>query len=163
MSVIRLSCIGICPDGSWTKRGSYCYLAECTQRNAEQARESCASYDATLVSVHDLDEHLFITELGESAKCSSDLFHIGLRANSESLKWVWDDGTPSDYFKWDVSEPSGLTKSCALISTSLDGCWGNCLCDRSLGYICKRCDAIFDVLTLDQTLFTLTGNVIIET
>ncbi|ELT87373.1 hypothetical protein CAPTEDRAFT_124334 [Capitella teleta] len=138
-AVNRLPCIGICPDGSWTKRGSYCYLAECTQRNAEEARERCASLDATLVSVHDIGEHLFIQQLGISAKaaigseCSTNLFHID---------WVWDDGTPSDYFKWGSSEPDGLTEYCAMINTDAGGGWGDCNCGRIQGYICKRCEYI---------------------
>ncbi|ELT96669.1 hypothetical protein CAPTEDRAFT_144191, partial [Capitella teleta] len=136
-----------CPDGSWTKRGSYCYLAECTPRNAEQARERCASYDATLVSVHDLDEHLFIQELCRSANATFGytcdvLFYLGLSTNDQGLTWVWDDGTPSDYFKWGGTEPNGMFEFCTAVNVMPGKGWGDVVCGREEGYICKRCEYI---------------------
>ncbi|ELU10370.1 hypothetical protein CAPTEDRAFT_69649, partial [Capitella teleta] len=129
---------GTCPDGSWTKRGSYCYLAECTPRNAEQARERCASYNATLASVHDLDEHLFIDQLCKIAsttygKTCDNMFYLGLTTNDQGQTWVWD------YYNWDVVEPDSLTlEYCAVLNVVPNKGWANIRCNREEAFICKK-------------------------
>lgn len=81
-------CTGMCPGEAWVKRGSFCYLVSCDVGNMQYARAQCASYEATLTSVHDMNEGLFIdwlvrNEAGvDSTTCNAGHMYIGLSTNN---------------------------------------------------------------------------------
>ncbi|ELU01349.1 hypothetical protein CAPTEDRAFT_68167, partial [Capitella teleta] len=123
-----------CPGEAWVKRGSFCYLVSCDVGNMQYARAQCASYEATLTSVHDMNEGLFIdwlvrNEAGvDSTTCNAGHMYIG-------LTWEWDDGSAYDYSGWEAPEPTlpETMQQCAIITGAS---WINVPCHSEAGYVC---------------------------
>ncbi|ELU04350.1 hypothetical protein CAPTEDRAFT_193520 [Capitella teleta] len=133
---------GLCRDETWVKRGSFCYIAECNAGSAGFARQKCSSYGATLVSIHDLHENLFIGWLGRSAmdasrfRCGiSGLMYIGLGTSNNGTTWQWDDGTAFDYVIGEAERAASVM--CVALNITGEA-WKSIECDEhAAGFICK--------------------------
>lgn len=80
-----------CPSEVWVKRGSHCHLASCNTGDMQHAREQCSSFGATVASVHDVNEELFIEWLAMSEQSIDGIscgvngsMYLGLTSNGIS-------------------------------------------------------------------------------
>jgi len=53
--------------------------------------------------------------------------------------WVWKDGSPADYFKWEEGEPNGEIGSEECVEMyPWSGTWNDINCYEDKGFICKK-------------------------
>ncbi|TNN57916.1 Macrophage mannose receptor 1 [Liparis tanakae] len=88
---------------------------------------------ATLVSIEDPQESLFIEHNLNILQDSAKSFWIGLYKTSEG-EWMWIDNSAVDYVNWKTGMPE--SDSCVDISSD-SGLWNTHLCTRHKSYICK--------------------------
>lgn len=89
-----------CPKG-WTSfkypnHEEYCYKLVEESHWFTWHQENCLKMNATLVSIHSLDENDFVAALSKPYYS-----WIGLSRSSDDSKWKYEDGTPLDFTHWD--------------------------------------------------------------
>ncbi|KAG8179319.1 hypothetical protein JTE90_021987 [Oedothorax gibbosus] len=148
---------GNCEKG-WYGLGNQCYKTfgeRWSQRlNWGEAKESCESIDASLVSIHSKEEQEFITDM--LLDIGSDAW-IGLLSLNRGTTYEWSDDTSLNYANWDVNEPahsvdmdediyfgmspSVSTNTCIKLSTDVEGIigkWRDVACSFRNAYICQK-------------------------
>uniref|UniRef100_A0A803V281 MRC1 protein n=1 Tax=Ficedula albicollis TaxID=59894 RepID=A0A803V281_FICAL len=125
-----------CTDGWWPYAG-HCYNIHRDPKTWEDALSSCKKQDGDLASIHNIAEYSFlVSQLGY--KATEELW-LGLNDLKAHLYFEWSDGTPVTFTAWQRSQPSytsGL-EDCVSVKGQ-DGYWATNVCNKQLGYICKR-------------------------
>ncbi|ELT87725.1 hypothetical protein CAPTEDRAFT_78188, partial [Capitella teleta] len=131
-----------CPSEVWVKRGSHCHLASCNTGDMQHAREQCSSFGATVASVHDVNEELFVEWLAMSEQSIDGIscgvngsMYLGLTSNG--IGWVWDDDSTFDFNNWGTGEPSDDSDSRCVVLVTPEKVWNDVPCNITAGYICK--------------------------
>ncbi|KAJ8282372.1 hypothetical protein COCON_G00048910 [Conger conger] len=124
----------------WTNSSSgYCY-----QHNNQlavpwqQARASCASQGADLLSITSREE----LDLVFNADGPSQMW-IGLNQLDMTQGWLWSDGSPLAFVNWKegMMSASILKESdCAVMTTG--GFWEKTACSKKLPFICKKASTL---------------------
>ncbi|XP_053915277.1 macrophage mannose receptor 1 isoform X1 [Cuculus canorus] len=126
-----------CPGG-WLPYIDHCYKIFRENKAWEEALTSCQKEGSQLASIQSLEEHSFmVSQLGYK---STDKLWIGLNDRRVQMYFEWSDGTPVTYTKWHLGEPSTTNnrpEDCVLIKGP-DGYWADHVCEKKVGYICKR-------------------------
>uniref|UniRef100_A0A8C4UHR9 Macrophage mannose receptor 1 n=1 Tax=Falco tinnunculus TaxID=100819 RepID=A0A8C4UHR9_FALTI len=126
-----------CPEG-WLPYGEHCFMIHRDPRVWGEALTSCNESSGNLASIHNPEEHGFIlSQLGYKAV---DELWIGLNDLNIQMYFEWSDGTPVTYTKWLPGEPTHAIngqEDCVIMAGE-DGYWADSVCDRKLGYICRR-------------------------
>ncbi|KAM9450976.1 lymphocyte antigen 75-like [Clarias gariepinus] len=99
------------------------------------AREDCLSRGADLISIHNVEEELFI------ATYTKDKTQwIGLTQEPMSGGYHWSDGTPVAHTNWGDGEPNdhGGRESCVELATTKNGTsyWNDLNCDAQQDWVC---------------------------
>ncbi|KAF2983566.1 hypothetical protein EK904_005759 [Melospiza melodia maxima] len=83
------------------------------------------------------EDHLF--GFCPAARAVDELW-IGLNDLKIQMYFEWSDGTPVTYTKWLPGEPTHEVtgQEDCVIMAGKDGYWADSVCDRKLGYICRR-------------------------
>ncbi|XP_026505209.1 macrophage mannose receptor 1-like [Terrapene carolina triunguis] len=125
-----------CPDG-WLPYAGHCYMIHREPKVWKEALTSCKKQDGNLASMHNIAENSFIvSQLGY--KPTEDLW-IGLNALKIQMYFEWSDGTPVTYIKWLRGQPSyAKRQEDCVVMKGQDGYWAANVCEKKLGYICKR-------------------------
>ncbi|NXC39026.1 MRC1 protein, partial [Penelope pileata] len=126
-----------CPEG-WLPYAGHCYVIHREPRAWREALASCNESNGNLASIHNPEEHGFIlSQLGYKAM---DEMWIGLNDFNTQMYFEWSDGTPVTYTKWLPGEPTHAIngQEDCVVMTGEDGYWADSVCDRKLGYICRR-------------------------
>ncbi|NXJ98839.1 MRC1 protein, partial [Corythaixoides concolor] len=125
-----------CPDGWWPYAG-HCYSIQREPKIWKDALTSCKRQDGDLASVHNIAEYSFlVSQLGY--KPTEELW-LGLNDLKAHFYFEWSDGTPVTFTKWQRRHPTftnGL-EDCVVMKGQ-DGYWATDVCDKQLGYICKK-------------------------
>ncbi|NWH57209.1 MRC1 protein, partial [Geococcyx californianus] len=125
-----------CTDGWWPYAG-HCYSIQREPKLWKDALTSCKEQDGDLASVHNIAEHSFVlSQLGY--KPTEELW-LGLNALKTHFYFEWSDKTPVMFTKWQRRHPtytSGLEH--CVVMKGQDGYWATEVCDKQLGYICKK-------------------------
>ncbi|XP_074013155.1 macrophage mannose receptor 1-like [Numenius arquata] len=125
-----------CTDGWWPYAG-HCYSIQRERKIWKDALTSCKKQDGDLASVHNIVEHSFlVSQLGY--KPTEELW-LGLNDLKTHFYFEWSDGTPVTFTKWKRNHPTytnGL-EDCVVMKGQ-DGYWATDVCDKQLGYICKK-------------------------
>ncbi|NXA27781.1 MRC1 protein, partial [Ibidorhyncha struthersii] len=125
-----------CTDGWWPYAG-HCYSIRRERKIWKDALTSCKKQDGDLASVHNIAEHSFlVSQLGY--KPTEELW-LGLNDLKAHFYFEWSDGTPVTFTKWQRRHPTytnGL-ENCVVMKGQ-DGYWAIDVCDKQLGYICKK-------------------------
>ncbi|XP_042352881.1 macrophage mannose receptor 1-like isoform X2 [Plectropomus leopardus] len=135
---------GYCPvtsrDG-WTTHpttGAYYQLNTQAALTWPQAEASCKQQGASLLSITDPHEQVYITAL--LGKEGNKLW-TGLFLDPEH-GWKWSNGRPYRYLKWDSGHPtSNPGQNCAVVDPAVKYSWQSSLCSKKLGYICYSKEA----------------------
>ncbi|CAM4596076.1 unnamed protein product, partial [Lepidochelys kempii] len=125
-----------CPDG-WLPYSGHCYMIHREPKVWKEALTSCKTQDGNLASMHNIAENSFIISQLDY-KPTEELW-IGLNARKIQMYFEWSDGTPVTYIKWLCGQPdyANRQEDCVVMKGQ-DGYWAANLCERKLGYICKR-------------------------
>ncbi|NXM58444.1 MRC1 protein, partial [Illadopsis cleaveri] len=125
-----------CTDGWWPYAG-HCYSIHRDPKAWEDALSSCKKQDGDLASIHNIAEYSFlVSQLGY--KPTEELW-LGLNDLKAHSYFEWSDGTPVTFTKWQRRHPThtnGL-EDCVAVKGQ-DGYWANDVCNKQLGYICKK-------------------------
>ncbi|XP_071591214.1 macrophage mannose receptor 1-like isoform X2 [Heliangelus exortis] len=125
-----------CTDG-WLPYAGHCYSLQRELKKWKDALSSCKQQDGDLASVHNIAEFSFlVSQLGY--KPTEELW-LGLNDLKSHFYFEWSDGTPVTFTKWQRRHPtytSGL-EDCVVMKGQ-DGYWATDVCDKHLGYICKK-------------------------
>ncbi|NXL63118.1 MRC1 protein, partial [Chordeiles acutipennis] len=125
-----------CTDGWWPYAG-HCYSIQRDRKIWKDALTSCKKQDGDLASVHNIAEYSFlVSQLGY--KPIEELW-LGLNDLKAHFYFEWSDGTPVTFTKWQRRHPTyrnGL-EDCVVMKGQ-DGYWATDVCDKELGYICKK-------------------------
>ncbi|XP_034428557.1 macrophage mannose receptor 1 isoform X2 [Hippoglossus hippoglossus] len=130
---------GSCPEPksrrTWIPFKGHCYAFLSAQvDNWAHASVDCLKMGASLVSVQDPQEGLFIQQNLEMLQDGAKTFWIGLFKTHEG-EWQWIDDSVLDYTNWN----SGMPKSDSCVDIHSDtGLWSTNSCGRYRSYICKR-------------------------
>ncbi|XP_044862469.1 macrophage mannose receptor 1-like [Mauremys mutica] len=126
-----------CPDG-WMSYAGHCYMIHREPKIWKEALTFCRKEDGDLASIRNVEEHNFIvSQIGFKP---TDELWIGLNDFKVQMFFEWSDGTPVTYTKWQRGEPTRTNnrqEDCVAVKGQ-DGYWADHLCEKKVGYICKR-------------------------
>ncbi|NXN54657.1 MRC1 protein, partial [Rynchops niger] len=125
-----------CTDGWWPYAG-HCYSIQRERKIWKDALTSCKRQDGDLASVHNIAEHSFlVSQLGYEP---TEELWLGLNDLKAHFYFEWSDGTPVTFTKWQRRHPTYTNggEDCVVMKGQ-DGYWATDVCDKQLGYICKK-------------------------
>ncbi|XP_032872926.1 CD209 antigen-like protein C [Amblyraja radiata] len=122
-----------CPE-QWTKFKQSCYLFSSSSKSWEVARRTCASADAHLVVINNVEEQGFIM------KTTIVRRWIGLSDSASEGDWRWVDGTDykSSVKFWNEGEPNNAKNAEHCGEMFGDGRWNDQPCDNNQKWICEK-------------------------
>ncbi|KAM7369802.1 hypothetical protein PAMP_011093 [Pampus punctatissimus] len=129
---------GNCPEPkkkrTWIPFRGHCYsfLGSVTD-NWAQATVECLKIGASLASIQDPHEGLFIQQNLELLHDEARSFWIGMYKTHEGV-WMWVDNSVVDYTNWKAGMPN--SDICVDIQSD-SGRWGTSSCNKYKSYICK--------------------------
>lgn len=132
ISVLRSTC----PIG-WSRRGDSCYNLYEERKTWFEARHHCLDAGAELISIHGSKKSTLLSQLMEQ-KSGQD-YWIGLNDLNEEGKFVWSDGSRTDFTQWHENEPNNYNQfeHCAEVKSGDDKTWNDANCYLRRGFICK--------------------------
>uniref|UniRef100_A0A3P9KK49 Macrophage mannose receptor 1 n=1 Tax=Oryzias latipes TaxID=8090 RepID=A0A3P9KK49_ORYLA len=129
---------GSCPESkkqrNWIPFRGHCYsFRSSVVDNWAFASVECIKMGASLVSIQDPAEAMFIQKNLELLEDGAKTFWIGLYKSHDD-EWMWIDKSVVDYTNW----KSGMPKSESCVDIHSDsGQWSTTSCNRYKSYICK--------------------------
>uniref|UniRef100_A0A8D0LBA3 Phospholipase A2 receptor 1 n=1 Tax=Sphenodon punctatus TaxID=8508 RepID=A0A8D0LBA3_SPHPU len=105
-----------------------------------KARVACQMQGADLLSLTDMTEQKYISDLSERLNTKGILLWIGLNQLDEAAGWQWSDGAPLALVNWrSNSTDRSLGKhQCGVLNSKLQHDWQSYECESGLPYICKK-------------------------
>lgn len=127
-----------CPE-NWTPFDGACYRVYNTPEKWEKAEDSCQRHENShLVSIHSLEEHIFVRDLYEASPHSLRKgFWIGLKTQEQWDSQVWTDGTEVTFRNF---KNTPVVDKCMRIrpETSDNVKWNfKKSCKKTLHFVCK--------------------------
>ncbi|XP_061614123.1 macrophage mannose receptor 1 isoform X1 [Phyllopteryx taeniolatus] len=129
---------GNCPElkkkTTWIPFRGHCYsFLSSFVDNWAHASVECLKMGASLASIEDPQESLFIQQNLELLQDGAKNFWIGLYKTHNS-QWAWIDNSAVDYTNWVVGMPA--TDSCVEVHSE-SGKWRPTNCNKYRSFICK--------------------------
>jgi hypothetical protein len=119
----------------WLDYGDSRYLACQDDDDWTAANNDCIGWGYHLATVNNAGENNFLSDTLYDDWENS--WWIGLSDATQTNTWVWADGDPSSYRRWDSNEPNNPnTEDCAEILEG-DRTWNNLRCDWTRPYVCE--------------------------
>ena len=141
------SLVRICSDAStlcaagWTPHNSRCYKRSDATATFGEAQAACSRDDATLASVHSIQENAFLVDLQSSRGSEVARTWLGADKADGSAAFGWLDNTHFGFVDWASSEPAEADR-CAYLDHAQDGMWvgeGDCGSGgTTASYVCKQ-------------------------
>ncbi|XP_049605767.1 macrophage mannose receptor 1 [Syngnathus scovelli] len=130
---------GNCPESkkqiTWVPFRGHCYtFFSSLKDNWAHASVECLRMGASLASIEDPQESLFIQQNLDVLQDSAKSFWIGLYKTHDS-QWAWIDNSAVDYTNWKPGMPASESTCVEVFSDS--GKWKTTSCSRYRSYICK--------------------------
>ncbi|XP_014701062.2 killer cell lectin-like receptor 5 isoform X1 [Equus asinus] len=126
-------------DNRWSCCGVNCYYFTTKKENWRGCKQTCESYNLSLLKIDDEDELAFV-----QPQTYRDSYWIGLSYNAKESKWKWiDNGTFSGTNLKIISLHSGI-KGCAFLTatkiTAID-CVNEykCICEKRIDSVLTAC------------------------
>ena len=64
---------------------------------------------------------------------------IGANDRRREGRWIWSDGCPLSYRRWNRKEPNNSgNEDCGHLITNRNGLWNDIKCHTRMGFVCKR-------------------------
>ncbi|WP_155798394.1 CotH kinase family protein [Sorangium cellulosum] len=103
----------------------------------EDAERDCTAQDGHLVSIHDMETQDLVFSAASDLQQGD--WWIGLTDAESEGDFVWTDGTPLDYERWNGGEPNdaGGGEHCVELADGASGRWNDMPCDTELPYVCR--------------------------
>ncbi|XP_033124328.1 uncharacterized protein LOC117122741 [Anneissia japonica] len=122
-----------------TNYNGYCYMASRVELSWHDARKYCNKRNATLSSVNDFEEALWLVEL---MKRRTDYWTAVNDINEESV-YRGNNNVQIEYLKWASDQPDdkgidGNGSDCVIFLTKLDGEMDDIECHRQHAWLCER-------------------------
>ncbi|KAL3045157.1 hypothetical protein OYC64_013420 [Pagothenia borchgrevinki] len=125
-----------CPS-SWSSYNSRCYKYMSETTTWARAEIHCVSQGGHLVSIHSTEEDNFVTFLVRSSNTNVHETWIGLNDIGEEGRWVWSDGSATNFFVWQGGEPTGVGEECVHNNfKGLGGDWNDYQCSAPRSSVC---------------------------
>ncbi|KAL2087722.1 hypothetical protein ACEWY4_016550 [Coilia grayii] len=131
ISAIRGNCESPCPTG-WVYFHCNCYYLSSLEKTWVEARETCRSTEADLVTINSREEQVFINKLNKSS-------WIGLQRAENG--WEWVDNTVLSNESWRLLQPDNNTENCVMSIPDLSNstfAWQGTRCDSNLSFYCEK-------------------------
>lgn len=126
-----------CPN-HWVPYSGNCYYLDRSKMMWKDALSACHKEGGDLASISNIEEQSFI--ISQMGYLPTDVLWIGLNDQRNQMLFEWSDRSPVTFTNWLSDEPSHSTniqEDCVLIRGK-DGKWGDHMCERTFGYICKK-------------------------
>ncbi|XP_068091673.1 macrophage mannose receptor 1-like isoform X1 [Hyperolius riggenbachi] len=124
-----------CSKG-WRRHGFYCYLIGETLSTFSEAKTTCISNAAILMSVEDRFEQAFLTSL--IGLRPEKYFWIGLSNVKERGTFRWTTNETVLFTHWNTNMP-GRHQGCVVMRTGIKGgFWDVINCDVKAKFVCKK-------------------------
>ena len=101
----------------------------------DEARQTCLSNNADLVSIHSKEERKYFWNLA-----GRNTFWTGGNDINTEGSWTWSDGTPWKYTAWFYGQPDNANNNqdCLTLATFARGLFDDANCQKDkLPFICK--------------------------
>ncbi|XP_040909696.1 C-type mannose receptor 2-like [Toxotes jaculatrix] len=128
---------GNCPV-SWVSFNNRCYKYFNTRMTWADAEHHCVTQKANLVSVHSLDEQIFIKFLVMNFESAGTNIWLGLSDIHKEGRWMWSDGSAVNFVFWSTGEPNdaGGDEDCVHHIVGTDLKWNDITCSQTLSFVC---------------------------
>ncbi|XP_048853080.1 ladderlectin-like isoform X1 [Brienomyrus brachyistius] len=124
-----------CPGG-WHQYHSRCFYFEGQPKSWVDAQNNCIHLKGTLASIHSFEEYQFVQRVTGSHFPRA---WIGAFDAVKVGTWLWIDGTPFDFTKWNPGEPNNPgVEDCAEINYGAEKGWNNLRCMTLLPSVCAK-------------------------
>ncbi|XP_071126788.1 uncharacterized protein [Mytilus edulis] len=137
---------GQCPGPGWISYGPKCYrFYYKTSVSYLDATLNCSRQQASMVSLHSMDQNNFLISTLKSYTVQSEGLWLGFH-KSTSAGFQWYDKSTPQFINWDQGQPSGKTQrgnqeNCVEIR-SWNGKWNDVDCSQTRGYICEKMQVV---------------------
>ncbi|KGL81862.1 Secretory phospholipase A2 receptor, partial [Tinamus guttatus] len=105
-----------------------------------EARAVCQMQGGDLLSILDVEEQNYISDLSRQLNATDVVLWTGLNELEEDAGWQWSDGAPLVFVNWraNISDAAFSEKHCAVINSKLKYSWQSYLCESGLPFVCKK-------------------------
>ncbi|XP_061469373.1 CD209 antigen-like protein C [Rhineura floridana] len=118
---------------SWHQFQGSCYYFSDNEKQWEDARTWCSTYNSHLVIINSKTEQDFVVK-------RIKLTSVWLGANDIQMEgnWHWIDGSPLGQRFWKPGEPNnvGGHEDCAVLHR--EGNWNDIACNREVHFVCEK-------------------------
>ncbi|XP_065837701.1 uncharacterized protein [Oscarella lobularis] len=128
---------GSCPSGYSVFKNRRCYKYFSTSVTWSKARQQCLTDGGDLVSIANQEEYTYVQNLYSSGEIWLGLNDIAWESN-----FVWSDGSPVTFTKWDSTEPndagSWSGEDCAhTLGPYRSSLWNDLSCSKLKKFVCQ--------------------------
>ena len=114
----------------WVLFKSSCYIGNLYSNTWTDARQSCESQGASLVTVTSQEENAFLSD----AK-----FESWIGAHQQNGQWVWTDGTEMSFTNWQTKVNTKFAQgNCAMMQRYHGGKWSKRNCSTRAEFFCEK-------------------------
>ncbi|XP_025758260.1 ladderlectin-like [Oreochromis niloticus] len=129
---------GNCPP-FWWSFSSRCYKYVATPMSWSDAEFHCLSQGANLVSIHNMEEEIFVRSLIEIFDHAQRATWIGLSDIHREGRWMWSDGSVARFFNWKTGEPNNDgEENCVTNNYHTVKKWNDWPCSSSFASVCVK-------------------------
>ncbi|XP_053490898.1 lymphocyte antigen 75 [Ictalurus furcatus] len=126
-------------ESGWFPLQGYCYNLYGTlmteRKQYADAQEVCVKNGAQLASIHSVEDmHMLTTHF--TGKTLNPW--IGLKAESNSELFMWEDGTNVSFTYWARNQPIILNTTSCVVLSDLIHTWSVDSCSASKSFLCKK-------------------------
>ncbi|XP_038667996.1 lectin-like isoform X2 [Scyliorhinus canicula] len=129
----------LCPDGVISFGRCYTFVSE--EKDWLKAEAYCQNMvpGGHLASMHCKKQFDTIIKSVPKVNGNTISFWIGLVDIKEEGTYVWVDGSPTDYTKWQMYEPNNYgNEDCVHIKGEPIPGWNDARCDLELPFVCSH-------------------------
>ncbi|XP_032438024.1 galactose-specific lectin nattectin-like [Xiphophorus hellerii] len=132
-----------CSSG-WSEFNGRCFRFFPVPMSWASAQRNCVSLQASLASIHNIDEYHEIQRLIKASTNELVRTWIGGSDAQEEGTWLWSDGSPFHYTNWCAGEPNnGATdprgvQQCLQMNDKPEKCWDDLWCNFALPFVCAK-------------------------
>ncbi|KAG7330527.1 hypothetical protein KOW79_006749 [Hemibagrus wyckioides] len=127
-----------CPYG-WKKYGYRCFQYQATRLNWNSAEHHCQSLGGHLVSIHNEIEYQWVKAVIRAHDHKEKPAWIGLSDCQQKYRWVWSDGNPVTFTRWNPGEPNHWFGECCVhMSFGRKKNWNDIHCHKKYPFVCAR-------------------------
>ncbi len=113
--------------------GKYAYCVDSFDWHSAEA--DCQAQGGHLVSIHSLAQYQTIAAKADSLGMGD--FWVGFNDEVQEGKFVWSDGTPTDFTLWNGGEPNDFGNGEDCTQAYSLGNWNDLDCNAGIRYVCK--------------------------